>query len=439
MRVVPYILMLCVLCLFTVGCTSTGSSANRKKWWPWARTSPPKSTPASTIPKDDPIRQTKGEDIPTAAIGGYLVDPSNSTQSFRKARVKCISLSEYDTNVAPITLEVQPDGTFMFYNLKPGTKYKLVATSLDGTRKLIGTTQTTAPYTPVAIRMYPDNSPDGGASFQDSRERSEVRGVGGTDDSSNQARGANAKQPARARTADPFENGGGQEFQERRGRERGSIPPGIVQGPGSGRRAPLAKTPPSLPDPSADSESNRRRSPHSGPSPRSTPTETDNKYDAPPGSTTIPSCLMDGTRLRNFALKDIYGNNWEWKKNRLGKLVLLSFWQTDSQEGKQQIWNLKAWQSQFGRVGLEVVSIAVNDSKYRVARWCSLQQTNFRILLADGPRNAVPEEFQIGNRYPTLILLDDRGYPLWRSSGRLTQTKIEELERIIQTKLVDGR
>ncbi|MGF1577861.1 MAG: redoxin domain-containing protein [Gemmataceae bacterium] len=352
--------------------------------------------------------------------------------------MKCISLRELDTDVAPITLEVQPEGHFMFYGLKPGTKYKLIATSSAGSRTLVGTTQTTAPHVPVAIRMYPEDGADQGMGFENSQTRRGDRSSSENldDTRSPQVRGSN---PPRRNTADPFENGGGQEFQSRRRRGAGTIP-GIVQGPTNGRRSPIAKTPSSLPEEDFDSESGPSRSDSST---RLTPTQTDDSsspnYAAPPGTTTVPSCLMDGTRLRNFALTDIYGKTWEWKKNRLGKLVLLSFWRTNSQEGKSQIWNLKTWQSQFGPVGLEVVSIAVNDSKYRVARWCSLQQTNFRILLADGPRNAVPEEFQIGQRYPTLILLDDRGTPLWRSSGRLTETKIDQLERIIQTKLVDGR
>ena len=36
----------------------------------------------------------------------------------------------------------------------------------------------------------------------------------------------------------------------------------------------------------------------------------------------VPSCVLVGTQLVNFALRDVEGNPWEWKRHRRGKLVL---------------------------------------------------------------------------------------------------------------------
>src|SRR5439155_23866238 len=43
----------------------------------------------------------------------------------------------------------------------------------------------------------------------------------------------------------------------------------------------------------------------------------------------VPSCSLVGGQLRNFALYDLHGQPWEYKKSRRGRLLLLDFWATD--------------------------------------------------------------------------------------------------------------
>src|SRR5579875_1844557 len=74
--------------------------------------------------------------------------------------------------------------------------------------------------------------------------------------------------------------------------------------------------------------------------------------------TPVPSCGLYGNRLDNFALYDLDGNVWEYKRNRTGRLVLLDFWRHNCGPCLQCIPKLVELQRNFGPYGLEVIGIA---------------------------------------------------------------------------------
>ena len=42
----------------------------------------------------------------------------------------------------------------------------------------------------------------------------------------------------------------------------------------------------------------------------------------------VPSCVLTGKNLDNFALNDLDGQPWEFRKDHKGKLILIDFWGT---------------------------------------------------------------------------------------------------------------
>jgi thiol-disulfide isomerase/thioredoxin len=160
----------------------------------------------------------------------------------------------------------------------------------------------------------------------------------------------------------------------------------------------------------------------------------------PQGGAHVPSCVILGNRLVNFALPDFYGKAWEWKANRLGRIVLLDFWRTDCPPCLAAIGNLRALQAKYGPKGLEIIGIAAEtkgtreEQRVRVATVCQTRNTNYRILLATGAGDPVLAHFAV-QALPTLILLDEQGNILWRHEGGLGTDGWAALDAHVQMKL----
>jgi thiol-disulfide isomerase/thioredoxin len=155
--------------------------------------------------------------------------------------------------------------------------------------------------------------------------------------------------------------------------------------------------------------------------------------DAYRPQTRVPFCDLTGKVCYNFALNDVNGQPWEFRKRR-GRLVLLDFWATWCPHCVQGIPNLNALQQVYGPYGLEVVGIAYEEGTFaqqvqKVNRIRQVKQVNYRMLL--GPENCpVKQQFQVG-QFPTTVLLDAQGRIIWRAEG-LEQPQLQELEIIIR-------
>src|SRR5262249_10874298 len=125
------------------------------------------------------------------------------------------------------------------------------------------------------------------------------------------------------------------------------------------------------------------------------------------GAARVPSCVLQGTRLVNFALNDLNGDRWEFK-NRKCKLALIDFWGTWCMPCRESIPALINLQNLFGMQGLEVIGIAIEqrggterEQAVRVNRVARDSHINYRQLLSFGDNCPVRYDLKIEN-LPTM-------------------------------------
>jgi thiol-disulfide isomerase/thioredoxin len=153
----------------------------------------------------------------------------------------------------------------------------------------------------------------------------------------------------------------------------------------------------------------------------------------------IPFCVLTGQTLYNFAANDLIGQQWEYRRDRRGRLVLLDFWGTWCIPCQHAIPHLKVLQQRFGPHGLEVVGIAYEQGspteKAQKVKWVRDRlQVNYRLLLGgDMATCPLRTQFAIAG-FPTLILLDENGRIIWRAVG-LEPQQLGELDAILRQRL----
>jgi thiol-disulfide isomerase/thioredoxin len=141
----------------------------------------------------------------------------------------------------------------------------------------------------------------------------------------------------------------------------------------------------------------------------------------------------------NFALNDLGGHPWEFKKHH-SRLTLLDFWETGCIPCQHAIPHLNAFSDRYGPRGLQVVGIAYEDGSpaaqaEKVERVRQRLRIKYELLLGGGDGGPCPlsQQFAV-HVYPTLVLLDDTGRVLWRSEG-LERAQLSELETILRQRL----
>lgn len=168
-----------------------------------------------------------------------------------------------------------------------------------------------------------------------------------------------------------------------------------------------------------------------------TPSPGRSSSQLPLGPTPVPSCVLVGNQLDNFALRDLNGDPWEFRRNRRGQLTLLDFWQTSCGPCLQAVPRLVQLQKTYGPYGLEVVGIAYERGtqaeqvqKVRAVR--GRYTINYTTLLGGDGERPCPVRTQFGVQFfPTTVLVDERGRILWRAEG-LDQRSLSELEREVR-------
>jgi thiol-disulfide isomerase/thioredoxin len=165
----------------------------------------------------------------------------------------------------------------------------------------------------------------------------------------------------------------------------------------------------------------------------------------------VPSCLMLSTRqIDNFALSDLDGQPWEFRRDHRGRLMLLDFWYTDCPPCRRAIPHLNELHQAYRDRGLEVIGIACEQhgtADQRVHQVVGVQRrlnVAYRLLmngdrvLPNGERDELrrcPLVTQLGiSAYPTLKLIDERGQIVWESVG-LDEGKLSELKSEIERRL----
>jgi thiol-disulfide isomerase/thioredoxin len=455
-RIVPCGLILACCCLALTGCGLFRNQSGGSKSWgfsPTAAQGKTTSAPSDPLPNDDPLIKGSASANQTTILAGKVFDASGGP--LKNAYIRKTPLDAGGGKEAPIDVAVLSDGSFSMPDVQPGKRYKLEARAMQDGKFVAQTIATTAPNIHVYFtKLKPENvtaetpplpPPPGFPSApktaqadpeQDKKKKltpatppASIGQVGapvpkGQKGTLNIAAPvppgndfASGEHPAPPWNAAPAPN------------DPPKFIPGIVAGPADPTKLPLMQSKPNVPPPPPpdwDDPLSKGSAPGIGSG----------------GAAHVPSCVIVNNKLKNFALPDFSsgGKPWEWKANRLGKLVLLDFWRTDCPPCLKGIANLRYLQAKYGPSGLEILGIAaehkgpLEEQKFRIASVCQVHQTNYRILMTTGPNDPVLNSFSI-YQLPTLILLNEQGDILWRHEGGLNDGDMKALELHLQMKL----
>jgi thiol-disulfide isomerase/thioredoxin len=305
--------------------------------------------------------------------------------------------------------------------LKAGAPYKLIARTKNGDKMVAGTVLTTAPNTRVAIMVREDLVNSSTPPLPAAAPPAAAEGINKND--------KGAAKAAPKMPWDPLFGLGKKPAQEP------NLPATLNVPAPPGGRTPGAGEPAFIP---GIGELPKDRPPFlkmPNPTPRA---PGDVRLDT--GPTRVPSCVLVGNHLENFAVKDSKGQTWEYKKQAAGKLVLLDFWGTYCVHCQESMPALNRLQQQYGQRGLEVIGIALEGGKDEkreadaVNKFCSARQLSYRQLMGRAGSFDLGKQFSIKG-VPTLILLSDQGDIIETHLGRPDPDFFRSLERTIQAYL----
>jgi thiol-disulfide isomerase/thioredoxin len=387
----------------------------------------------STAAVTDPNAPLPGAN---ALLAGQVIDRLNRRPS--RVFIQVIDLKE-DKPGAKVEVEAPESGYFVVQGLQLGHHYRLIARAKDGDKELSGTTIAMPPNPRLSIYLTEESNPhDSGQSggpgksgggqgagldapIKTPQPKSEGAPSSSTGGPSAGIPGSVAPpNPANIANGNPSNNGGFQHMPSAPNVSMPSPPPGpsynlpptpTPSGSGGPREDP-ALSAPALPAPE-------------GPAVR--------LPNVPPP---VPSCVVTGSRVENFALYDINGQVWEFRRHRVGKLVLMDFWFSSCAVCLTTMPHVNDLQRKYTQYGLEVLSVAdeqgtprEQESKVRGVR--GRYGITYTTLLCGGAYSPVRSQLRI-QKYPTLILLDDRGEIVWHSKGNYPD---EDLLRDLETEI----
>jgi thiol-disulfide isomerase/thioredoxin len=422
-------LLLAALCLGLVGCVTPGPKPN-----------PPDGpgTPFTGAKLTKPPRDAGGAP-PEADIllAGQVVEKAFGRR-VANASIQIVDLE--DTNPAPaarLDFRANGDGYFFIPGLVQGHHYQLIARSKDADHLLSGMTLATPPNPRLSIYIsedltspstpppLPPPTPPPAAPAAPPPADKEPAAPPAVLSPPKAAPGPGAAAPATPpfnKIADgPTPESGG--FQKIPASPRVEIP--------NGKPNPVLPPPPSF-SPAA---------PPASP-PMDAPPAEQVRHDGPATRTAPPFCVLEGNRLDNFSLPTLEGQPWEFRRDPPRKLVLLDFWKSNCGPCREAIPHLVQLQKTYGPAGLEVIGIAYEDngpSATQGIREARIRYSiNYTILIGAESRDVpcpVRSQFMV-DRFPHLVLIDETGEILWRSSpDGLSDQAFKELDGWINRRL----
>lgn len=406
-----------LVCLAEAGCTSLRP---RSPVTPSQNAPPLGRAHASVTPSADLAPEGPDPAASAGLLAGQVIDSTSAGPL-----TTFVQVAEGGGGAAPIVVPADARGYFTIRGLQPGRPYLLTARAQTNGRVLVGTTTVTPPNARVLIQVVPDLAMAAAPPHKEAPGPTEAAADKGW-------------APGRSPRVAP--EGAATPTGPRRPAELGSpipLPPGS-RAPGQPRPRPqdIAQDAIVRQDVPLDIHGPASVSPASPQSPAG--------WDAiPPGAprlgpAPVPSCLLTGQTLQNFALNDLSGQPWEFRQHQ-GRVVLLDFWGTWCLHCQHAIPHLKDLQYRYGPYGLEVIGIAYEegapqDQVQKVSRVRNRLGMNYRVLMgSDRATCPVRTQFQVRS-WPTLVLLDDQGRIIWRGEG-FDAEQIRELEIIIRQRL----
>jgi thiol-disulfide isomerase/thioredoxin len=378
-----------------------------------ARSEP--SAPASAAPAGAPVTPAS---TTSGVLAGQVIDPLSRRAG--GVPIQIVDLDEPNKSApkARLDYEATSEGFFLISGLTPGHHYQLIARLKDGGKLLSGTVFATPPNPRLSIYLQEDSAapatpdvPKSSAAPAKPEAAKEAKPAAAIDPPVKAQPGvAPGPGAASVMPTDPSRIARENNGDVARGPAVGSI-----NGPGQDR-SPYAPVIPPAPG------SNRR-----DPSPGSPiipgPTSGGAGLPLPNVPAPVPFCVLQGKRLDNFALYDLDGKPWEYRRDHTGRVVLLDFWYSTCGPCLQAVPKLVEMQRKYGSYGLQVVGIAYEKGNFteqalRVRGVRGRLNVNYTTLLGGGGTGPCPVRTQFGvERFPTLFLLDESGQIVW-SSGR---------------------
>jgi thiol-disulfide isomerase/thioredoxin len=420
------------LILMIAGLIPVGCSGPPKRPAPSSRRAAERDEAA---PPDNLEARPAGSPAVQGLLAGQVLDKFN--RKVPKASIQVVELGSSGPAGAPFEVEANKEGDFTIKGLDPSAAYRLIARVKDGDQLQACTVEVRPPNPRVVIFVSEDNvnastppipampiypgrdGPKKDAAKKDPKPPvafdKPIPGpapiiVPKTETPPEPpATGGDNKTPADPATTDPP--------RERRPDMRIDIP-------SPPRRTPVLAVP-SIPRDVV-------------PPPPAASTEPYSGQPLP-----VPACVMLTARqLDNFALQDLNGKPWEFRRDRKGRLVLLDFWHTKCPHCMPAIRHLNELQQAYASRGLEVVSVAceAGDTAQRERQVMAVRNRfdiRYRILMwgEQGPLRPCPVCAQLSiAAYPTLKLIDEKGRIVWESMG-LTDRQLYELKMEIERRL----
>lgn len=121
-------------------------------------------------------------------------------------------------------------------------------------------------------------------------------------------------------------------------------------------------------------------------------------------------------KARDFVLKDLNGRNFTLSEQK-GRPVLLIFSTTWCPGCRSEIPYFKSIYDTYGKKGLAVVNIDIQEPRDKVLRFAERYQLPYRVLLDE--HGLVAKSYQIVG-VPTLILIDAEGNIISRNYQEIT-------------------
>jgi hypothetical protein len=364
-----------------------------------------------------------------------------------KATILVKDLERDDAKIAPLDIWTDDDGYFTIPMLKVGGHYELIARAKEGNDVISQRVFVQPPKPNLLLRLdkrFTTGSTPKIPDMPDSSPRK--RNSSGSDSSSDRTSAVIVEPPEKLPSEPPTGGTGTNPASDSgSGSNSGS---GTAPNPSNIAREEFPRIPqsptvvvppvPRLQSPSWDNVPDSRQPTQPPAVPRSP-----GSVNLPDMPTLVPSCGFYGEQLDNFALYDIDGKVWEYRRKGRGHLVLLDFWYHTCGPCLSAIPHLVSLQNDFGPYGLEVVSIAcetgpIEEQRQIVRNIRSRYHINYTALLSGGGPGRCPviKQFQV-EYYPVLILIDTDGHFLWRSSREgMDDFAHERLRRKIQDRLV---
>jgi thiol-disulfide isomerase/thioredoxin len=467
---------LVAVCLVLAGCSvfnkKSASSGNNPQPFLGATASAPKGPePAGDSSSAGVVTPVSGtNNLPpevNGVLAGQLLDKFNRRPS--EAWIMVVDLDDPKPPAAPLDVAVprEREGYFFIKGLTPGHRYRLIARAVDGEQVISGTIDSVTPPNPrltiyiSAEKTTPKTPPIPG--------RPSVPGADKAPAGSGPAATIDKPVPA-APPPDPPKTDAPKTDSPKTDPPASVGAPAVTTSPAPNatligdRRRDSDELPRVPTSPKVDITGPGRdpSPPPSTPAPTYTPPPTPSPSSlaagtALPGSgavagtfalpspskeapAPVPSCQLIGKKLYNFALYDVNGNPWEFRRNRKGRVVLIDCWYTTCGPCLHAVQHLARLQRDYGSWGLEVVGIAyesgtAEQQRLRVKQVKARYGINYTLLMGGGGAGACPVKTNLDvTAFPTLVLVDETNQIVGTWLG-LDESKAQELEVEIRRKL----